>query len=137
MKKYLFVWIILSSMALVSCGGGRAAKVTTEIDVTMTDFQFSPNSFTVPAGQDITLNASNTGGVVHSFVIMQKGKSAGTEYNDEDLPNVFWEVEIQPNVSTETSFVAPGDPGEYEVVCHIPGHLQAGMVGKLNVVADE
>jgi uncharacterized cupredoxin-like copper-binding protein len=103
----------------------------------MTDFQFQPNAFSVPAGQEITLSAKNDGGVVHSFVIMNKGQSAGTEFTDEDQPNVYWQVEIQPGGSTDTTFTAPPDPGEYEVVCHVPGHLQAGMVGKLNVVAGE
>jgi uncharacterized cupredoxin-like copper-binding protein len=68
---------------------------------------------------------------------MKQGQSAGTEFNEEDQPNVYWQVEIQPGGSAETSFTAPEEPGEYEIICHIPGHLQAGMVGKLNVVAGE
>ena len=136
MKKIVFLWMVVISLALASCGG-KAARPSTEINITMTDFQFSPNAFTVPAGKEITLNAENTGGVVHSFVIMQKGQTAGTEFNDEDQPNVYWEVEIQPGGSADTSFAAPTDPGDYEVICHIPGHLQAGMIGKLTVVAEE
>lgn len=136
MKKYLIVWVIAISLVLASCGG-NSSKASTKIDVTMTDFQFQPNTFTVPAGQEISLNATNSGGVVHSFVIMNQGQSAGTEFNAEDQPNVYWDVEIQPGGSTETSFTAPDAPGEYEIICHIPGHVQAGMVGKLNVVAGE
>ena len=136
MKKILIVWVIVISLLPASCGG-RSSRPSNEIDVTMTDFQFQPNTFTVPAGQEISMNASNTGGVVHSFIIMQHGQSAGTEFNEEDQPNVYWELEIQPGGSTETSFMAPEEPGEYEIICHIPGHVQAGMVGKLNVVAGE
>ena len=136
MKKFLTVWVSVVSLLLASCGNSSSSP-SDKIDVTMIDFQFQPKTFTVPAGQEISLNASNSGGVVHSFVIMQKDKSVGTEYNDEDKPNVYWEMEIQPGGSTETSFIAPSEPGEYELVCHIPGHFQAGMVGKLNVVAGE
>ena len=136
MRKILLVWLVGISLILAGCGS-KASAPTTQIDVTLTDFQYSPNAFSVPAGQEIKLNATNSGGVVHSFVIMQKGKDAGTEFNEEDKPNVYWEVEIQPGGSAETSFIAPSDPGEYQVVCHVAGHLQAGMVGKLNVVADE
>jgi uncharacterized cupredoxin-like copper-binding protein len=136
MKKYLIVWVIAISLVLASCGG-NSSKASTKIDITMTDFQFQPNTFTVPAGQEISLNATNSGGVVHSFVIMKQGQSAGTEYNAEDQPNVYWEVEVQPGGSAETSFTAPDAPGEYEFICHIPGHVQAGMVGKLKVVAGE
>ena len=136
MRKLLFVWILVTSLVLAACGD-NSSKPSTKIDVTMTDFQFQPTAFTVSAGQEITLSAKDNGGVVHSFVIMQKGQSAGTEFTDEDQPNVYWQVEIQPGGSINTTFTAPADPGEYEVVCHVPGHLQAGMVGKLSVVAGE
>ena len=136
MKKYLIVWVLLTSLVLASCGG-NSSEPSTKIDITMTDFQFQPKAFTVPAGQEITLNAKNDGGVVHSFVIMNKGQRAGTEFTDEDQPNVYWQVEIQLGGSTDTTFIAPPDPGEYELVCHVPGHLQAGMIGKLTVVAVE
>ncbi|MGE5373721.1 MAG: cupredoxin domain-containing protein [Bacteroidota bacterium] len=136
MKKIPFVVCMVMSLILASCGG-KASGPSTKIDVTMTDFQFQPNAFTVPAGQEITLNAKNNGGVVHSFVIMNKGQSAGTEFTDQDQPNVYWQVEIQPGGSTDTTFMAPADAGDYEVVCHVPGHLQAGMVGKLTVVANQ
>jgi uncharacterized cupredoxin-like copper-binding protein len=136
MKKNLVMWVMVLSLMLASCGG-RSSRPVTEVDLTMTDFQFQPTTITVPAGQEISVNASNSGAVVHSFVIMKQGQSAGSEFNEEDQPNVYWEVEIQPGGSTETSFMAPTEPGEYEFVCHVPGHVQAGMVGKLNVVVGE
>lgn len=135
MRKSLFLLMVIASLALASCGG--AAGPTTSIDVTMTDFQFSPNSFTVPAGEEITLHSTNSGAVIHNFIIMNRGQSAGMEFDGEDLPNVYWKIEIAPGGSVETSFTAPEDPGEYEVVCSTPGHVQAGMVGTLNVVAGE
>jgi uncharacterized cupredoxin-like copper-binding protein len=134
MRKKLLVIALALSLALTSCGGG-ASKPTTSIKVTMTDFQFSPTQFTVPAGQEISLSSANTGAVVHNFVIMNLGTSAGTEFNNEDTANVYWEVEIQPGGSVDTSFTAPSEPGDYEVVCRTPGHLQAGMTAKMTVVA--
>ena len=136
MNKFLMVWGIVMSLVLASCGGGASAP-STNIEVTMSDFKFQPDSFTVPAGQEITLKVTNSGGVIHSLVIMQGDKSAGTEFNEEDQPNVYWETEIPAGGSNDTSFIAPSEPGEYEIVCHIPGHVQAGMVGILNVVAGE
>ena len=135
MKTVFFIMLMLS-LVLTSCGGSKSSA-TTDLDVTMTDFQFSPNQYTVPAGQEITLNANNNGGVIHNFVIMQKGTSAGTEFTEEDLPNVYWQVEVAPGGSTKTSFIAPSDPGEYQVVCKTPGHVQAGMIAKLIVVSDD
>ncbi len=134
MKRTLIIVAVLLSLMLVSCGGGGAS---TKINVTMTDFQFQPNQFTVPAGQEITFNSVNNGAVVHNFVIMKKGTSAGPFFDDEDVPNVFWQVEIQPGSSVDTSFTAPTDPGDYEVVCRTEGHIASGMTAKLTVVAGE
>ena len=134
MKRLFLITAVLLSLMLVSCGGGGAS---TKIDVTMTDFQFQPNQFTVPAGQEITFSATNNGAVVHNFVIMKLGTSAGPFFDDEDVPNVFWQVELQPGGSTTTSFTAPKDPGDYEVVCKTEGHIASGMTAKLTVVPSE
>ena len=134
MKRNLIFAAVFLSLILVSCGGGGAS---TKINVTMTDFQFQPNVFTVPAGQEITFNSTNNGAVVHNFVIMKKGTSAGPFFDDEDVPHVFWQVEIQPGSSVDTSFTAPSDPGDYEVVCRTEGHIASGMTAKLTVVAPE
>jgi Uncharacterized copper-binding protein len=134
MKRTLIIVAVFISLMLVSCGGGGAS---TKINVTMTDFQFQPNQFTVPAGQEITFNSVNNGAVVHNFVIMKKGTSAGPFFDDEDVPNIFWQVEIQPGSSVDTSFTAPTDPGDYEVVCKTEGHIASGMTAKLTVVASE
>ena len=87
-KLHLPVVAILTFLLVLTACGGAAAP-STAINVTMTDFQFSPNDFTVPAGQEITLNAANNGSVIHNFVIMKLGQSAGTSFGDEDLPNVY------------------------------------------------
>jgi uncharacterized cupredoxin-like copper-binding protein len=135
MRFILSVWIIAISILLTSCGGTSAP--TTEIDVTLTDFQFSPSSFTVPAGKEITLNSRNSGGAIHNFMIMNLGQTVGPQFGDEDLPNVYWKLEIPPGGDSSTTFTAPVEPGAYEVLCSIPGHMQAGMIGKLTVVESE
>jgi uncharacterized cupredoxin-like copper-binding protein len=135
MTKNFIVAAALFGLLLVSCGG--AGGVSTTIDVKMTDFQFQPNQFTVPAGQEISFSSSNNGAVVHNFVIMKLGTSAGDFFDDEDIPNVYWEVELQPGGTTETSFTAPTEPGEYEVICRTEGHIVSGMIAKLTVVPSE
>ncbi|HUE98750.1 MAG TPA: cupredoxin domain-containing protein [Anaerolineales bacterium] len=135
MKRRLIIMAVLLSLAIVSCGGVGAVSNT--IDLTMTDFQFQPSQFTVPAGQEITFNSSNNGAVVHNFVIMKLGTTAGDMFDDEDVPNVYWEVELPPGGSTNTSFTAPTEPGEYQVVCRTEGHITSGMTGKLTVVLGE
>ena len=135
MKRILILAAVLLSLLLAACGG--AGGVSNEIDVTMTDFQFQPSQFTVPAGQEITFRSSNNGAVVHNFVIMKLGTSAGDSFDDEDIPNVYWEVELLPGATADTSFTAPSEPGEYQVVCRTEGHIVSGMIAKLTGVAAE
>lgn len=135
MKRNVMIAAVLFSLLLVSCGGVGGAS--TAIDVTMTDFQFQPSQFTVPAGQEISFRSSNNGAVVHNFVIMKLGTSAGPMFDDEDVPNVYWEVELLPGADTNTSFTAPAESGDYEVVCRTEGHIASGMIGKLTVVPAE
>ena len=134
MKRILMIAVVLLSLILTSCG---TSGPTTTINVIMTDFQFQPNQFTVPAGQEITFSSTNNGAVVHNFVVMKLGTTAGDIFDEEDIPNVFWEVEIQPGGSTDTVFTAPTEPGEYQVVCRTEGHIVSGMTAKLTVVPSE
>ena len=135
MKRTLILMAVLLSLMLVSCGGGGAS---TTINVTMTDFQFQPNQFTVPAGQEITFNSTNNGAVVHNFVIMKLGTTAGDMFDEDDEANVYWEeVDIQPGGDVSRTFTAPTAPGEYEIVCRTEGHIVSGMVAKLIVVQAE
>ena len=132
MKKYSLMLILFLSLILSACG---AKGPSTTIDVTMTDFKYTPDAFTIPAGKEITINAVNTGAVKHEFVIFNLGNSAGDKFGPEDEGNIYWEVEVDPGASVSETFTAPSDPGEYSITCGIEGHLEAGMNAKLTVVA--
>ena len=135
MKRLPYLLVVILALLLASCG---EAGPTTTINVTLTDFQFTPNQFTVPAGQEITINVTNTGAVVHNFIIMKLGTTAGATYEEDDDANIYWgEKDIQPGGDLSVTFTAPTEPGEYEVVCRTEGHIASGMVGKLIVVAVE
>jgi plastocyanin len=131
MKRLLFVATVCAIL-LAACGGGGSS---TTINVTLTDFQFTPAEFTIPAGKEIAVKAVNNGAVVHEFVIFKYGTDAGPTFGEEDEENIYWEVEVNPGQSANTSFTAPLEPGEYYLVCGTEGHMTAGMVGKVVVVA--
>lgn len=134
MKKssLLLITVLFLSLALTACGAGSAP--TTDLKVEFTDFAFNPDTFVIPAGQEITLEAKNSGAVVHEFVIMKLGTTVGEDFGDEDEGNIYWEVEVEPGQSTTTTFTAP-EAGEYQIVCGTEGHFMAGMVGSMTVVA--
>jgi uncharacterized cupredoxin-like copper-binding protein len=128
--KPLTLLAIILALALTACG---ASGSPTRINFTMTDFAFSPNEFTIPAGQELTLHITHHGSVQHNFILMKYGTDAGEMFDEADKANVFWEVDLQPGDSKTIAFAAPEQPGTYQIICGMPGHLQSGMVGKLIV----
>jgi uncharacterized cupredoxin-like copper-binding protein len=137
MRKLVFILCVVFVMifALSACGGTPAAS--TNLKVNMIEFTFTPSEFTVPAGKEITITAVNGGAVEHEFVIFKLGQTPGDKVDDADQPNIYWQMKVAPGESTTTTFTAPAEAGEYYVTCGTPGHHQAGMNGKLIVVADK
>ena len=137
MKKYFrFIFLtLISILVLTACGN---ASPSTTINVTLTDFEFTPNTFTVPAGAQISFIAVNNGAVEHSFVIMKLGHEIKAKFTDADMPNIYWgELSVMPGQTATDTFTAPSEPGTYQVLCHMSGHFEAGMVAKLIVVASK
>ena len=130
-KLFALALLLILSLSLASCGGSSANK----LDITMTEFKYTPNEGSVTAGQEISLNVTNDGAVLHEYVIMKLGQTAGDKFGPEDEDNIYWEVEVEPGQNVSTTFTAPSEPGVYEIVCGTEGHLEAGMKGTLTVVA--
>jgi len=131
MKKKLLILLLLTTLLLSACG---QSKPSTEIHVDMTDFAFTPNQYIVPAGQEITLHMEHDGTVEHDFIIMKYDTSVGDHFDKEDQQNVYWQIKVQPGQSQTITFIAPEQPGTYQIVCGMAGHVEAGMVGKMEVV---
>jgi uncharacterized cupredoxin-like copper-binding protein len=128
------------SLVMGACADGGEAS--TDLEVTTTDFQFSPNSWTVPAGEEISIDITNEGSVLHEWVLMRPGVNIDSE---ADLPDteeellaefVYVEDEVEAGASKTLSFTAP-DAGTYQVICAIETHFDAGMEGTLTVAEAE
>ena len=132
MKNKLLLIFLLITLALSACGTNTPS---TKINVDMTDFAFTPNQYLVPAGQQITLHVQHDGTVEHDFIIMKYGTSVGEHFDKEDQPNIYWQIKVQPGQTETLNFMAPDQPGTYQIVCGMAGHVEAGMVGQLEVVA--
>jgi uncharacterized cupredoxin-like copper-binding protein len=126
----VFVLLLLSA-----CGGSPAAAppTTTEITVDMVEFMFNPETVRVPAGGQVELTLVNSGALEHEWVIMKLGAQASEPFDENDEANIYWEKEVEPRSQAVETFTAPSEPGEYQIVCGIAGHLEAGMVGNLIV----
>lgn len=120
----------LATLALTACGGGDdggedaggGGDAATSIEVTgMDDLAFSPTSFTVPAGEEVTVELTAEAGVEHDFVV-------------EDLDGGDVEVAAADAGTTGNGTFTAEDAGSYTFYCSVPGHREAGMEGSLEVV---
>jgi uncharacterized cupredoxin-like copper-binding protein len=124
------------AMVLAACGGDEASN---QLEVTTSEFQFSPDSWTVPAGEEISIEITNDGSVLHEWVLLQPGVTIEAE---SDLPEteeelladfVYVEDEVEAGTTKTLTFDAP-PAGTYQVICAIETHFDAGMEGTLTVV---
>ncbi len=103
--------------ALQTSGQVGAAKPV-PLQVVASEFTLSPNRLEVPAGTPFTLVFRNQGNIDHDIT----STTAGIH------------LMAAPGKSAEGTFTID-KPGEYEFLCSIPGHAEAGMKGKLVVTA--
>ncbi|HUF39006.1 MAG TPA: cupredoxin domain-containing protein [Anaerolineales bacterium] len=117
-------------LSLTSCSGAGSET----IHVSMRDFSFTPDRFTVRAGTTVTLTIRNLGALDHNFHIMDLGYFVEGPWSGTDETGVYQSHSDLPGgeVST-TSFIAPNTPGEYQILCSIPSHLELGMQATLTV----
>lgn len=87
-----------------------------EITIEATEYRFTPELIRVKAGQMITLKLHNKGTLKHEY----------------EVEGVDIEIHASPGKVEQTTF-SIDKPGTYEVVCDLPGHEEAGMVGKIVV----
>jgi uncharacterized cupredoxin-like copper-binding protein len=123
--------MLLAGLVLSACGGGPR---TAELTVDMAEFMFEPAQLSVPANAQVTINLSNSGTLEHEFVIMNMGEEVTAPVNEDTIEGkVFWEHELEAGASETLQFQAPSEPGTYQIICGIAGHLEQGMEGTLTV----
>jgi uncharacterized cupredoxin-like copper-binding protein len=116
---------------------GDPKKVSRTVNVDMSDqMRFSPAELTIKQGETIRFRVKNSGKVMHEMVIgtmdelkkhadMMK-KHPGMEHDEPYMAHVA------PG-KTETMVWQFTKPGEFHYGCLVPGHFEAGMIGKVVV----
>ncbi|HEY9572058.1 MAG TPA: cupredoxin family protein [Pusillimonas sp.] len=116
---------------------GDPAKVTRTIELTMDDtMRFTPSDIQVNAGETVRFFIRNTGKIPHEMVI---GSIADLKAHAAEMRKMPDMQHVEPNMIT----LAPGkigglvwqfdQAGTVDFACLIPGHMEAGMVGKVTV----
>jgi uncharacterized cupredoxin-like copper-binding protein len=100
----------------------------------MSEFKFTPSEMTVFSGQETTLELKNSGAVEHDFTILKKGVAAKSPFDREkQAGDILTEFKLGTGKDETFKFTLP-EPGEYALICVVPGHMEAGMVGKVTAV---
>ncbi len=118
---------------------GDPKVVKRTLVVTMSDnMRFAPDTLEVKQGETVKIVVRNQGKMLHEFVL-------GTKKELEDHAALMLKFPNMEHDEPYMAHVAPGKQGEiiwtfnrageFDFACLIAGHYQAGMVGKVKVVA--
>jgi uncharacterized cupredoxin-like copper-binding protein len=116
---------------------GDPKKTTRTIEIRMTDnMRFAPKAIQVKLGETVRLVAVNAGKVLHELVI-------GTP---QELKAHAEMMKKHPGMEHDEPYMAHVNPGQkgtivwtfnragsFEFACLIPGHFEAGMIGRIIV----
>jgi uncharacterized cupredoxin-like copper-binding protein len=116
---------------------GDPGKVTRSIAVEMNDaMRFKPDSIRVKRGETIRFIVRNTGKQKHEMVL-------GTIKELKEHAELMRKFPVMEHADPNQVSVDPGMTGElvwqftkagtFDFACLVPGHFEAGMVGKIRV----
>lgn len=119
---------------------GDPEQVSRTLEIGMSDqMRFSPDQLEIKQGETIRLVHRNNGQVMHEFVIGTQddldkhaalmAKFPGMEHDEPYMAHVA------PGQTSEVIWTF-NRAGDFDFACLIAGHYQAGMVGKVRVVAN-
>lgn len=101
-----------------------AAQAATEVKVVATELKFAPPTIQAKVGQPIKIVLDNKGAIEHDIAFPTV---------KADKPGASLKAVARAGQTATLEFT-PTAKGSYEYICTIPGHKEAGMKGKINVV---
>ncbi len=112
------VLAITTLWTVTGCGASQPSYGTTsDLTMTLTEFKFTPDTLTVKVGERVKVTLDNTKGTLKHNI------------KQADL-NIDAAVEAGQKATFEFT---PAKAGTFDFVCDVPGHKEAGMVGKIVV----
>ena len=139
------VLLLVAVLLLAACGqNSDAATAVMRVEVIGKELSFTPAQVTGKVGQPLTVAFKNEGAVEHDWAVLEipvqdmhaeeeeGGGTHGHEAADGSGPTVH--VASMPGNVTEVTFT-PEHEGRYTIVCTVPGHKDAGMMGMLTVTS--
>lgn len=118
---------------------GDRQAVTRTIEIGMSDkMRFTPDLISVREGETVRFVHRNRGKVMHEFVLGTKPELDAHAALMLKFPQMEhdepWMAHVAAGKKGEIVWTF-NRAGEFDFACLIPGHYQAGMVGKVRVAA--
>jgi uncharacterized cupredoxin-like copper-binding protein len=146
MTVFAVLAVAVVSLAGFACSGdddssddGGTAGVR-EIEVTLTDdLAIEPSEIELESGEPVRLIVSNSGSALHDFSVVTIPVSDVSPEEDSSGGHMMdsavdYDLHIAVEGGEEGILeFTPTESGEFEVVCTVTGHADAGMVGTLVV----
>ena len=120
---------------------GDAKSVSRTIRISMADtMRFTPDRIEVTQGETLRLVMHNSGKVMHELVLGSKKELEEHAALMLKFPNMEhsepYMAHVVPGKTGEIIWTF-NKPGDFDFACLIAGHYQAGMTGKIKVVAKQ
>lgn len=161
-RTLLSVFLLAITISLTACGNENTEEGTANTDTDGTnataevliqpvgnEMKFDKTSFTVEAGQEVTIVFENTAtspAMQHNVLVLnadddetvnrvgQAAMAAGeaSEYVPQDDAILAHTALAQPGETVRVTFTAPSQPGTYRYICTFPGHYMM-MQGTMTV----
>jgi uncharacterized cupredoxin-like copper-binding protein len=135
-KKTAIALGTAAMLVTVACGGGATEPApqgdSQRLSVEVTEFRFRPGTWTVQGGTEITVDLKNVGSVGHTFTVVRTGLNV-TSASQLAQGDVVFNLLAGTGDQRQGVFLVPEEPGTYQVICAIPGHLEQGMEGTFTV----
>lgn len=149
-QRWWLVWSVAAAIVALAVAGlgygldatfARAERapalgpgeVTIEVDVAHS--RFEPGELRVVEGTRVRFVVANGDPINHELIVgppeVHARHAQGTE---AEHPSVPGEVSVGPGETGITAFRFD-EPGTVEFACHLPGHYDYGMHGRIEVVA--
>lgn len=132
-NKFVTLSLALAlTLILTACGGGATNKTT--LVITANESGYDAPTYTVPAGVPVDFTFKNAGNLEHNFDIIKLDEQVASPFTDADKEKIFWSLDsVGAQQSKSATFTSPTTPGEYDIICSVPGHIEMGMVATLIV----
>ena len=123
--------LALAALLSLACTGASADSPRT---ISIHYSHFSEDLIEVKTRKPVTFELRNEDPILHEWIVgteeAHERHRNGTEPYHDEIPT---EVSI-PAYETRVTTVIFDKPGDYEFICHLPGHEAYGMKGVIRVV---